>query len=195
MNCFQDKVAIVTGGGSGIGREVCVQLARAGAAVVVAADINGEGAQETTNTVAAAGSQACAAQVDVAQSDAVQQLVDETVAKYGRLDYMFNNAGISIVGDMRDMTIDHWQHIVHVNLWGVIYGTMSAYPVMVKQGAGHIVNTSSMAGLVPAGTTTAYAATKHAVVGLSTSLRTEAANLGVMVSVACPAMVKTPIPG
>ena len=193
MEPFQDKIAIVTGGASGIGRELCHQLAARGAAAVVVADRNLAGAQETAGRIVADGGQARAVQVDVTQAEAVQQLVDETVAEFGRLDYMFNNAGIALVGDMRDTTLTHWQQIVDVNLWGIVHGSTCAYEVMAGQGFGHIVNTSSMTGLAPAAVSTAYAASKHAVVGLSTSLRAEAANLGVKVSVACPAIVRTPI--
>jgi short-subunit dehydrogenase len=106
---------------------------------------------------------------------------------------MFNNAGISVWGEMRDMTLDHWQRIMDVNLWGVIYGTMSAYRVMVEQGFGHIVNTASSAGLAPSPFATAYVTTKHGVVGLSTSLRAEGAGLGVKVSVVCPGLIRTGI--
>jgi NAD(P)-dependent dehydrogenase (short-subunit alcohol dehydrogenase family) len=193
MEPFQDKIAIVTGGASGIGRELCRQLAARGAAAVVVADRNLAGARETAERIVAAGGRARAVQVDVTQAEAVEQLVTDTVAEYGRLDYLFNNAGIALVGDLRDTTLAHWQQIVDVNLWGIIHGSSSAYQVMARQGFGHIVNTSSMTGLAPAAVSTAYAATKHAVVGLSTSLRAEAANLGVKVSVACPAIVRTPI--
>jgi short-subunit dehydrogenase len=115
------------------------------------------------------------------------------VQEYGRLDYMFNNAGTAVTSDARDLNLEHWRRVVDVNLWGVIHGTMAAYPVMVKQSDGHIVNTASMFGLVPYPTNVPYAATKHAVVGLSTSLRAEAADLGVKVSVACPGFVQTNI--
>jgi short-subunit dehydrogenase len=106
---------------------------------------------------------------------------------------MFNNAGIGIGGEFRDMTTDHWRRIVEVNLWGVIYGTMAAYRVMRRQRSGSIVNTASMAGLVPVPALSSYAATKHAVVGLSVSLAPEAADLGVRVHVVCPGGIDTPI--
>jgi NAD(P)-dependent dehydrogenase (short-subunit alcohol dehydrogenase family) len=193
MEPFQGKIAIVTGGASGIGRELCWQLHTRGAAAVVVADLDLAGAQQTVDEIAATGGQARAVRVDVTQAEAVRQLVDDTVAEFGRLDYMFNNAGIALVGDMRDTTLAHWQQIIDVNVWGIVHGSAAAYETMVRQGFGHIVNTSSMTGLAPAAVSTAYAATKHAVVGLSTSLRAEAANLGVKVSVACPAIVRTPI--
>jgi short-subunit dehydrogenase len=106
---------------------------------------------------------------------------------------MFNNAGIGIAGEIRDMDLELWEDIVNVNLWGVIHGTVSVYKVMVRQGFGHIVNTASVAGLVPVPMETAYVATKYGVVGLSLSLRDEARQLGVKVSVICPGFIRTGI--
>jgi NAD(P)-dependent dehydrogenase (short-subunit alcohol dehydrogenase family) len=123
----------------------------------------------------------------------VQELVDETVRDYGRLDYMFNNAGIGMGGEVRDMDLEHWRRVLEVNLWGVTCGTSAAYEEMVRQGFGHIVNTASLAGLIPLPMVAAYCATKHAVVGLSASLRAEAAALGIKVSVVCPGFVETGI--
>lgn len=190
---FENKTAIVTGGASGIGRALCQELAQRGARVVVA-DINAPTAHQVASALTAAHKQAVGAYVDVSQEQSVQTLVHETVARYGRLDYMFNNAGIGLVADLRDMTLEHWRRIVDINLWGVIYGTTTAYHYMLRQGAGHIVNTASAGGLFPsAALGTAYTTTKHAVVGLSTALRPEAAQLGVKVSVVCPGVVNTNI--
>ncbi|MBN1811330.1 MAG: SDR family oxidoreductase [Anaerolineae bacterium] len=189
MNYFESKVAIVTGGASGIGRALSEELGRRGAAAVVVADVNAEGAQE----VAAASRRAQAMHVDVSREEGVQALVDETISRHGRLDLMVNNAGIVICGEVRDMTLDHWRRMLDVNLWGVIYGTTAAYRVMVGQGFGHIVNVASLDGLTPMPLATPYTAAKHAVVGLSTALRIEGAKLGVKVSVVCPGTVQTNI--
>ncbi|MBW1742154.1 MAG: SDR family oxidoreductase [Deltaproteobacteria bacterium] len=192
MDDFTQKVAIVTGGASGIGEALCQEIGRRGAIVVVA-DINTEGAQGVASYISSTGSMATPAHLDVSQADEVQELIDETVSKHGRLDYMFNNAGIGIAGEMRDMDLALWKDIVNVNLWGIIHGTTSAYQVMVKQGFGHIVNTASVAGLIPVPMETAYATTKYGVVGLSLSLRDEARQLGVKVSVVCPGFIRTGI--
>ena len=192
MDHFKDKVAIVTGGASGIGRSLCEALGQR-SAVVIVADINAEGAQQVASAIIRAGGQARAAHLNVSQAKNVQNLTDETASEYRQLDYMFNNAGIAIVGEVRDMDLEHWRRILDVNLGGVIYGTTSAYQVMSKQGFGHIVNTASVAGLVPNPLLTAYSTTKYAVVGLSTSLRAEAAELGVKVSVVCPGVIRTGI--
>jgi NAD(P)-dependent dehydrogenase (short-subunit alcohol dehydrogenase family) len=192
MDHFKGRVAIVTGGASGIGRALCEDLGRRGAVVVVA-DINGAGAGQVASAVATTGGRARAAQLNVSQAEDVKKLVDETASQHGQLDYMFNNAGIGMAGEVRDTSPELWHRVVDVNLWGVIYGTTAAYALMIRQGFGHIVNTASLAGLVGCPAVVPYAATKHAVVGLSTSLRAEAADLGVKVSVVCPGYVRTDI--
>ena len=106
---------------------------------------------------------------------------------------MFNNAGISIGGETEELTLDHWNSIIDVNIRGVVHGVHAAYPLMVRQGSGHIVNTASMGGLMAAGLLTSYVMTKHAVVGLSLALRSEAAAHGVGVTAVCPSAVDTPI--
>ena len=123
----------------------------------------------------------------------MQSAVDEVVDRTGRLDLMFNNAGIVWGGDTELLTLDQWNAIIDVNIRGVVHGVAAAYPQMIKQGNGHIVNTASMAGLTAAGQITSYVMTKHAVVGLSLALRSEAAAHGVGVLAVCPSAVETPI--
>jgi NAD(P)-dependent dehydrogenase (short-subunit alcohol dehydrogenase family) len=120
-------------------------------------------------------------------------LVQRVAEEQGRLDYLFNNAGIAAGGELRDHTIEAWNKIIDVNLRGVVHGVQAAYPLMLGQGFGHIVNTASMQGLIPSPLTASYSATKHAVVGLSKALRVEAADAGVRVSVLCPGVVRTPL--
>jgi NAD(P)-dependent dehydrogenase (short-subunit alcohol dehydrogenase family) len=189
---FAGKIAIVTGAGSGIGRAVSIALSRLGA-TVCAADINDRAAKETVNLIAAAGASAYPAKLDVTKSADVRKLIGDVAKRHGRLDYMFNNAGIAIMGETRNMTDEQWKKIIDVNLMGMLSGTLAAYRIMVRQGFGHIINTASLAGLIPVPTETAYCLTKYGVVGLSTSLRGEGAALGVKVSVVCPGFVRTPI--
>ncbi|MBN1254091.1 MAG: SDR family NAD(P)-dependent oxidoreductase [Deltaproteobacteria bacterium] len=193
MNPFVDKIAIVTGGASGIGQALAVGLGQGGALVIVA-DMNRKGAQQVAATITAKGGRAHAVYVNVSKSAQVEHLIHDSAKKYGGLHYLFNNAGIAVMGEVLDMKRAHWQHTLDVNLWGVIHGTAAAYPVMVEQGFGHIINIASAAGLVPVPLLTAYTATKHAVVGLSLALRVEAAERGVKVSVVCPGIIRTNIP-
>jgi NAD(P)-dependent dehydrogenase (short-subunit alcohol dehydrogenase family) len=123
----------------------------------------------------------------------VQRCVDEVVDRAGRLDLMFNNAGITWGGDTELLTLDQWNAIIDVNIRGVVRGVAAAYPVMVKQGHGHVVNTASLAGLAAAGQITSYVMSKHAIVGLSLALRPRAAGRGVGVLAICPTAVETPI--
>jgi len=191
MAIFTDKVAIITGGASGIGRALGAALVQRGARVVLA-DVNGDGAQAVARALGPSGA-ATGATVDVSHAASVERVVQETVRTHGRLDYLFNNAGIAIMGDARHMTPEDWRRLVDINLRGVIHGVCSAYPLMIQQGFGHIVNTASLAGLTPTPGATGYATTKHAIVGLSLSLRGEAAGYGVRVSVVCPGFIDTPI--
>jgi NAD(P)-dependent dehydrogenase (short-subunit alcohol dehydrogenase family) len=192
MDEFKDKVALVTGAASGIGRALCEELSRRGATLVLA-DINREGVERVASDLTRNGGRASAAHLDVSRIEDVQAVIGDAVSRHGRLDFMFNNAGIGLAGEVRDLDIDHWRRIVDINLWGMICGTTSAYSVMVKQGFGHIVNTASLAGLIGYPTMTPYSTTKFAVVGLSTSLRAEAKGLGVKVTAVCPGFIQTGI--
>ncbi len=186
---FEPKVSIVTGGASGIGRAIAAELVARGSRVVVA-DLNAEKAEQTAREL---GDSASWAELDVADAAAVRDLVDRTVAEHGRLDVMVNNAGVAIGGFLEELDERHWDKAIDVNLRGVVNGVVAAYAVMREQRSGHILNTASLAGLVPAPAMLPYTTTKHAVVGLSTGLRAEAASLGIQVSVLCPGFVDTPL--
>ncbi|WP_448621282.1 SDR family NAD(P)-dependent oxidoreductase [Geodermatophilus sp. URMC 65] len=187
------RVAIVTGGASGIGRALGAALVRRGDRVVLA-DVDGAAAEEAAERLCAVGpGAATAAAVDVREADAVASLVTGTAERHGRLDLLFNNAGIGIGGRVEELSPAHWDRAVDVNLRGVVHGVQAAYPLMVRQGHGHIVNTASLAGLLPSPGSAPYATTKWAVVGLSLSLRAEGAARGIRVSVVCPGGVDTPI--
>jgi len=191
MNIFQDKVAIVTGGASGIGRELCRELAGLGARVYVA-DINKEGADKTVSLIAGDGGKAESIAIDMCNPEAVEKMV-HAVASQGTLDYMFNNAGMIMFGEFRDMSYDQWRRFIDTDIMSVVYGTFSAYTIMIKQGHGHIINTASVFGLFPFAMGTAYTAVKQAVVGLSLALRPEAHDLGVKITVACPGSIGTEV--
>lgn len=185
--------AIVTGAASGIGLAIAAQLCQRGMRVVLA-DLDGDGASRAAADLAEPRTdQAVGRTLDVRDGDAVERLVAEVVARHGRLDLLCNNAGVSVGGPTHEMTAAHWKRVLDVNLQGVVNGVLAAYPRMVEQSHGHILNTASAAGLVAPPFVTAYATSKHAVVGLSTGLRAEAALHGVRVSVLCPGSVDTPI--
>ncbi|MCX5214366.1 SDR family oxidoreductase [Kitasatospora sp. NBC_00240] len=193
IRIYKDATAIITGGASGIGRALAEDLAARGCEVVLA-DLQLEQAEEAAARIRAAGGKATAARLDVTDHTEFARLVKDTVARTGRLDYLFNNAGIShgMGAGARHYRIEDWRRVIDVNLGGTVNGVQAAYNVMIDQGFGHIVNTASMAGLVPSPGTTSYVTTKHAVVGLSHNLRAEAAQLGVRVSVLCPGVIRTP---
>jgi NADP-dependent 3-hydroxy acid dehydrogenase YdfG len=151
-------VAVVTGAGSGIGAALCRKLVAQGVSVVAAdIDADGLGKLEGVRTEV----------VDVTDDDQVRTLI----TGLDRIDYLFNNAGVLLGGDAELMTLDQWQCIVDINLWGVVHGTRHAYPVMRAQGFGHIVNTASTAGVVPLARSVAYAMTKHGSRGRTHSAR------------------------
>lgn len=192
MNTFENKVVLITGAASGIGRAVAQELGRRGALLVLT-DIDARLLDETAVGIRRAGGHAEAVELDVRDARAVETVITDAANRHGRLDYLFNNAGIAIYGEIRDCTLDHWQQILDVNLRGVIHGVRAAYPLMIRQGYGHIVNTASVAGLAPAPGMAPYVASKHAVVGISTTLRAEGMSLGVRCSVVCPGIIGTPI--
>jgi NAD(P)-dependent dehydrogenase (short-subunit alcohol dehydrogenase family) len=187
------RVAIVTGGASGIGRALSAALVARGDRVVLA-DLDGAAAEDVAERLRAGGpGTATAAAVDVRDAGAVTALVTGTAERHGRLDLLFNNAGLGIGGPVEELSPAHWDRTLDVNLRGVLHGVQAAYPLMLRQGHGHIVNTASLAGLLPMPGSAPYATTKWAVVGLSLSLRAEGAARGVRVSVVCPGGVDTPI--
>jgi NAD(P)-dependent dehydrogenase (short-subunit alcohol dehydrogenase family) len=188
-----ERVAIVTGGASGIGKALAAELVDRGATVLIA-DIAGDRAKDSAEELSRRGSgTAVASELDVRDAEAVQALVDSAYADYGRLDLIMNNAGIAVGGAVHELTLEHWDRIIDVNLRGVIHGVHAAYPRMKERGTGQILNTASLAGLTEPPMMAPYVATKHAVVGLTLSLRTEAAMYGVKVSALCPGFVDTPL--
>ena len=186
------KVAIVTGGASGIGRALCNELVQQNTFVIIS-DINeqaGKGFEAELNNETM---KARYVYLDVTNYESVEKLLTEIYQEFGRIDYLFNNAGIAMYGELYDLTMENWKEIMDVNLWGVINGTQVGYKLMKQQGFGHIVNTSSAAGLGPSPGSSAYATSKHAVIGLTTSLHYEAEAFGIKVSALCPTFVDTPI--
>lgn len=188
---FSDKIIVITGAASGIGKAIVEKLAAAGA-ILILIDINDAAthafAQQLNQQY---GNIADARPADVNNAQAMNDIMYSIVAKYGRLDYLFNNAGLGIVGLMQDIDLVQWQRIVQINLMGTVHGCIPAYKIMVQQGSGHIVNTASLAGLTGFPTSIPYSAAKHAVIGLSRAMRTEGKALGIRVTAVCPGFVES----
>ncbi|MDX1660776.1 MAG: SDR family oxidoreductase, partial [Gemmatimonadota bacterium] len=188
---FEGATALVTGAGSGIGRALAVEVARRGGRVVLA-DRVVESAGDVADEIRSVGGEAEAVELDVRDYGAVRERVHRVARDHGRLDFLFNNAGIAVFGFADGYRVEDWKDLVDVNLRGVIHGVQAAYPILIEQGFGHIVNTASLTGLVPI-TGVGYSTTKHGVVGLSLTLRIEAEREGVRVTVLCPGFVRTPL--
>lgn len=186
------KNAIITGGASGIGAALTTELAGKGAEVWIA-DRQLDVARELAQRLGNRGHNAHAIELDVRDYAAFERVVAEVVQRSGRIDYLFNNAGIGVGGEIDSYTLDDWNDVLDVNLRGVVHGIQAVYPTMIRQRSGHIVNTASMAGLMTNGSQASYGAAKHAVVALSNTLRLQAAHHGVQASVLCPGVIRTPI--
>lgn len=179
------QITIITGAASGIGKELAIQLFAKGHKII-GFDIDIEGMKSLPIEMDKL-------QLDVTDYEKVKQNFLAIFQKYGRIDYVFANAGIAVAGEIRDIDISQWQKIINININGVINCATEAYKLMLKQGFGHIVNTASMAGLVPSVTIGAYSTTKFAIVGFSRVLRAEAKALGIKVSAICPGYIKSNI--
>lgn len=193
MRDFSGKVVAITGAASGIGREIALAFARRGARLSVC-DIDGERLGELKGELQAIGCEHYGEVVDVAQAWQVEEYCEHTYREMGRVDVLCNNAGVGMGGLLEETSLDDWKWIVGINLWGVIHGCHYFYPRMIDQGGGgHIVNVASGAGLAPLPVMTGYCCTKYGVVGLSETLRGEAAVNGIGVTVVCPGVVSTDI--
>lgn len=193
MKSFPDKIAVITGAGSGIGRATALLLAKEGAHVHVV-DIDGDRAERVANEVRALGRDAWAHQVDCSKHAAIMALADAVYGASGRVDILHNNAGIGHAALAHETRIEDWERVLGINLWGTIYGIHTFVPRMIAQGGGgHIVNTSSGLGLIAVPGMAPYCATKFAVVGISESIRAELEPHGIGVSVICPGIIQTDI--
>jgi NAD(P)-dependent dehydrogenase (short-subunit alcohol dehydrogenase family) len=193
MDELQGKVAVITGGASGIGLATAKRLAREGMRLVLA-DIEPPALEKAAQELRALGAEVLPVPTDVGERAQVEQLADLTFERLGGAHVLFNNAGVAIFGGIETMRHDDWEWLMRVNLWGVIHGVESFVPRMIQQGVGgHIVSTASFAGLVPNQGLIVYCTTKYAVVGLSEVLYRDLSQYGIGVSVLCPMVVETNI--
>ncbi|WP_342433393.1 glucose 1-dehydrogenase [Neobacillus sp. FSL H8-0543] len=193
MGKLSEKVAIITGAGSGLGQATAVRLAKEGVNIVVV-DVNEKGGNETVELVKQSGVDSIFVKADVSKPDEVKNYVDQTVDKFGRIDYFFNNAGISGSGKFYlDTNIEEIEKIVGINLLGALYGVRYVAEVMLKNGGGSIVNTASSAGVIGQDSVVTYSSTKHGIVGMTKSLVAEYAKDGLRVNAIAPGPTETPM--
>jgi NADP-dependent 3-hydroxy acid dehydrogenase YdfG len=189
-----DRVAVVTGASSGIGEATAKALAREGFAVSLAARRE-ERIKELADEISSSGGKALAVPTDISDEQAARRLIEETKGELGSVDVLLNNAGVMLLGPILGADVEHWQRMVNVNLLGLMYATHAALPIMQEQGGGHIVNVSSVAGRVARLGSGVYNATKWGVGAFSESLRQEALNYNVRVTIIEPGYVDTELQG
>ena len=187
---LKDRVAIVTGGGRSIGQAICLALAREGASVVVA-DLDAEAADETVSLIEEAGGQAMPIQVDVTNKPQVQDVVARTIESWDRIDILANNVGILAVVSILDMAEETWDQVMTVNTKGMFLCSQAVLPIMMEQRYGKIINMASQAGKEGSALTSAYAASKHAVIGFTQSLAKEAGEYNITANTIWPGSVDT----
>lgn len=193
MSLSSKSVAVVTGAASGIGRALAVKLASEKIAGVAISDVNEAGLGETAAMAEQYGVPVSTHVIDVSKLDQVKRLADEAVEKHGRVTHLINNAGVGVMGNFEQLSIEDIEWLMSINFWGVIYGCKVFLPILKEQESAHILNVSSVFGFIAPEEQTAYCASKFAVRGFTESLRHELAGTNVTVSAIHPGGIKTNI--
>jgi len=192
MGRLQDKVALITGGGMGLGQATALLFVREGAKVVIA-DINPKAGEDTVKMIRDQGGQAISVEADVSKAADAERMVQAAVDAFGRLDILVNNAGIQVGKNVPDTTEEEWDRVLGVNLKGPFLCSKYAIPQMRKQGGGKIICISSLSGLVSNPTQASYNASKHGLIGLSKCMAQDHAQDNIRVNVVCPGSINTPL--
>ena len=193
MTLSSKSVAVITGAASGIGRALAVRLAEEGIAGIAISDVNEVGLKETAAMVDARGVPVSAHVVDVSDLGAVKRFSGEVLAKHGRVTHLINNAGVGLIGTFEHLTIEDFEWLMGINFWGVVYCTKIFLPTLLEQERAHVVNVSSVFGLIAPAEQTAYTSSKFAVRGFTESLRPELSDTNVSVACVHPGGIKTNI--
>lgn len=193
MTLNKNSVVVVTGAGSGIGRALAMRFAQEGIAGIAIADFNETGLNETFSTVKKNGAIVSEHLIDVSKLDQVQRFADEVVAEHGRATHLINNAGVALIGSFEQISLEDFEWLMSINFWGVVYGCKVFLPILQKEDSAHIINISSVFGLIAPADQTAYCATKFAVRGFTESLKHELEGTNVRVSCVHPGGIKTNI--
>lgn len=193
MTLSKKSVAVITGAGSGIGQALALRFAQEGIAGVAIADLNEKGLEETFSMVEKTGVAVSKHVVDVSKLAEIQRFADEVIAKQGRATHLVNNAGVGVLGTFQQLSLEDFEWLMNINFWGVVYGCNVFLPILLKQDSAHIVNISSVFGMIAPPEQTAYCASKFAVRGFTESLRHELQETNVRVSSVHPGGIKTNI--
>ncbi len=187
---FKCKVAVVTGGGAGLGNALSQRLSQLGASVIVV-DRNAAAARETVELIRSKGGKAEFHILDVSNWKQVDLMFQAVLTQFQIIHFVFNNAGMALAGEIKYLEVEHWRPIFDSNLFGVIHGSQAAYRIMARQGFGHIINISSSIGLMPAPFFSHYSASKYAVVGFTQALHAETLDQGIRVHLVCPGYIES----